>query len=106
MWDSSCLRNVDIEAIEDRDMLICDTAADRCTVTRSAWHADSSTDRCVAHNNYLNQKLVIKCQLVSACAVIEGPNLKPTLLRVHEGVLMENKDQKESLLHPHQAMAH
>ena len=32
--------------------------------------------------------------------------MKPTLLRVREGVLTEDGNQRESSLHPHQAMAH
>ena len=92
--------------MEDRDAKICDAAADQCTATRSDWHADSSTDRHVACNNYLDQNMVTKCQIVSLCVVIAGPNLRPTLLRVHEMVLMEDEAQKESLLHPYQEMAH
>ena len=36
----------------------------------------------------------------------EEENLKPTLLRTNEGLLMDDDDQKESLLHPYQAIAH
>ena len=38
--------------------------------------------------------------------MIEGENLKPTILRVYEGALMDDDTQKESILHPCQAMAH
>ena len=106
MWDKLYLMNIDIEERGEEDILICDTAADQCTVTRGAWHIDSSSSRYVACNNYLDKNNITKCQLVSACTVIKGQNLKPTLLRVHEGVLVEDANQKESLLHPYQAMVH
>ena len=106
MWDNLCIRNMDIEERGDEDILICDTAADQCAVTRGAWHIDSSSSRYVACNNYLDKNNITKCQLISAYTVIEGQNLKPTLLRVHEGVLMDDVNQKESLLHPYQAMSH
>ena len=82
-------------------MLTCDTTADQCVVTRGAWHVDSESSRHVACNDCLDKNNVTKCRLISACDVIEGPNLKPTLLRVHEGVLMEDENQEESLLHPY-----
>ena len=36
MWDTLCLRNIDIEEREETDILIYDTVADQCTVTRDA----------------------------------------------------------------------
>ena len=86
-------------------MWIADTAADQFTVTKRAWHIDTPLCRYVGYNNYLNN-ITTKCQIVSACTVVEGPNLPPTLIRVHEGVLIDDDNQTESLLHPYQAIAH
>ena len=106
MWDTLCLRNMDIEERKEMGILICNTTADQYTVTRGTWYIDSSSSRYIACNNYVDKNNMTKCQLVSAYTVIEVLNLKPTLLRVHEGVLMEDNNQKESLLHPYQAMVH
>ena len=74
MWDSLCFRNIDVDAIDEKNMLVCDTTADRCRSTIGAWHIDSTSSRCVACNNYLDKNNVTKCQLVSACTVVEGFN--------------------------------
>ena len=42
----------------------------------------------------------------SARTVAEGENLKPTFLRVHERALMDDENQRESLLHPFQEIEH
>ena len=63
------------------------------------------SSRYAACNNYLDSNNTTKCQLASACTVIEGENLKPMFLRVHEGVLIDDENQRESLLYPYQSMA-
>ena len=104
-WDILCFRNVSVGNIEEENVWIVDTAADQCTVTRRAWHIDTLSHRYVGCNNYLNNNTT-KRQIVSAYTVVEGPNLPPTLIRMHEGVLINDDNQTESLLHPYQAMSH
>ena len=57
-------------------------------------------------SNYLDSNNIVKCHIVSAWTVVESLNLPLTLLCVHKGVLINNENQIESLLHPYQAMAH
>ena len=72
MWDSLCLRNMGVDSMEERDILICDAAADQCTVTRHAWHIDSPSSRCAACDHCLDKNNATKCQLASSCTTTEG----------------------------------
>ena len=87
-------------------MWIVDIAVDQYTVTRRIWHIDALSHRYVDYDNYLDSNNRTKCQIVSACTVVEAPNLPPTLIRVHEGVLINDDNQTESLLYLYQAIAH
>ena len=103
-YDVLTLRNFNVDPFPDSNILICDTATDQCTVIRKAWHIEAFTNRFAGFSNYLdanNYATTQHCPLVSACTILCGPNLEPTMIRVNEGVLMENDNQAESLLHPY-----
>ena len=108
MYDVLTQKHLTIDPFPNTNILICNTAADQCMVTRKAWYIEAFNDRYVGCNNYLDpnsNETTCECQLVSTCTVLCGPNIKPILIRVYEGVLMDDDNQNESLLYPYQAMA-
>ena len=93
MYDALTFRNMSVDPYPNQNVLICDTAADQCTVTHKAWHIDAYSNRYIKCNNYLdanNSNNSHQCQLVSASIIIYGPNMNSVLVRVHEGVLMKD----------------
>ena len=83
MHANLCLRNAIIDSKEDRNILMCNTESDQCTVTSHSWHADAPSSRNVVCNKYLDTNNSIKCQIVSAHTLIEGHELKPNLIRIY-----------------------
>ena len=106
LWDSSCFQSMVADLKEEKHALTHVIEADRFTIKRNAQHAHAPSSRHEACNDHSDTTNATKCQLASRCTFIEGENIKPTPLRVHEGVLMDDENQWEYLLHPCQAMAH
>ena len=101
MWYDATMRAMSTRNDDEVDTWIVDTAACQFAVTRRVWHAESHANRHVQCNDCLdNASTPTKCTIVSAITVLTSPGSPPTLMRVHEGVLIKNSDQSESLLHP------
>ena len=101
MWDSLYFRKMGVDSMDEMGVLMCDAESNQCTITIHAQHEDSPSSRHKAYNDHLDKNNATNCQLVRACTVIEGENLKPMLLRVHKGVLIDDENQRESMLHSH-----
>ena len=102
MWEKLVIR-YNTSAYEDAHILMCNTAADQCTVTKKAWHGDEKTNRsatCGGHAGNETQKL----DIVSAHSIACGEGLFPALIKVNKALLVDNKEENESLLHPFQEM--
>lgn len=103
MWERLVARHTLNESTAENDILICDTAADQCTITKKAWHINERTERIAACKGHISKEQK-KMNIVSGYAIAYGEGLLPALIKVNEGMLNEEDGETKSLFHPYQAM--
>ena len=89
------------------DIMILDTGGGKiCTVTPRAWHVIHKTNHRTEMSGYQSAKGQV-CPIVNAItkATFHGRN-EPVLLLVNYATLINDKQEKESLLQPFNLMAH
>ena len=88
------------------DIIVVDTGADQSILCGDCWIITHKTERKVLVSSYLQQQPPTEYPIVSACAIIMGPNGDRWLISVNEAIWIEKAETSESLLHPFQAMRH
>ena len=89
------------------DIMILDTGGSKiCTMKLRAWHVIHKTNRRTKMSGYQSKKAQM-CPIVNAMtkAKLHGRD-EPVLLLVNFATLINDKEEKESLLQPFNLMAH